>query len=61
MAHAGQDMNLTEASLRNPAGVLVARLMVAPRGSFALVKLSIQLFPDIEAFAIGTAVKVESP
>src|ERR1041384_4479822 len=41
-------MNLTETSLRNPAGVLVAILMVALLGIFALVKLPIQLFPNIE-------------
>ncbi len=41
-------MNLTETSLRNPAGVLVAILMVALLGVFALVKLPIQLFPNIE-------------
>jgi multidrug efflux pump subunit AcrB len=41
-------MNLTETSLRNPAGVLVAILMVALLGIFALVKLPIQLFPNVE-------------
>jgi len=41
-------MNLTETSLRNPAGVLVAILMVALLGGFALVKLPIQLFPNID-------------
>jgi multidrug efflux pump subunit AcrB len=41
-------MNLTETSLRNPAGVLVAILMVALLGIFALVKLPIQLFPNID-------------
>jgi multidrug efflux pump subunit AcrB len=41
-------MNLTETSLRNPAGVLVAILMVALLGVFALVKLPIQLFPNVE-------------
>src|SRR5688572_32071478 len=41
-------MNLTEISLRNPAGVLVAILMVALLGVFALVKLPIQLFPNVE-------------
>src|SRR5690349_15397294 len=41
-------MNLTETSLRNPAGVLVAILMVGLLGIFALVKLPIQLFPNIE-------------
>jgi multidrug efflux pump subunit AcrB len=46
-------MNLTETSLRNPAGVLVAILMVALLGAFALVKLPIQLFPNIEEPAIS--------
>lgn len=41
-------MNLTETSLRNPAGVLVAILMVALLGVIAFVKLPIQLFPNIE-------------
>ena len=41
-------MSLTETSLRNPAGVLVAILMVALLGVFALVKLPIQLFPNVE-------------
>jgi len=41
-------MNLTETSLRNPAGVLVAILMVALLGVFALVKLPIQLFPNVD-------------
>ncbi len=45
---ASTHMNLTETSLRNPAGVLVAILMVALLGIFALVKLPIQLFPNIE-------------
>ncbi len=46
-------MNLTETSLRNPAGVLVAILMVALLGAFALFKLPIQLFPNIEEPAIS--------
>ena len=41
-------MNLTETSLRNPAGVLVAILMVALLGVFALVKLPVQLFPNVD-------------
>jgi multidrug efflux pump subunit AcrB len=41
-------MNLTETSLRNPAGVLVAILMVALLGVIAFVKLPIQLFPNID-------------
>jgi multidrug efflux pump subunit AcrB len=46
-------MNLTETSLRNPAGVLVAILMVALLGAFALFKLPIQLFPNVEEPAIS--------
>jgi multidrug efflux pump subunit AcrB len=42
-------MNLTETSLRNPAGVLVAIHMVARLGVFALVKLPIQRFPNVQA------------
>lgn len=39
---------LTEASLRNPAGVLIGVLLACFLGLYALVKLPIQLFPDIE-------------
>jgi multidrug efflux pump subunit AcrB len=46
-------MNLTEVSLRNPAGVLVTILMVALLGVLALIKLPIQLFPNIEEPAIS--------
>ena len=46
-------MNLTEVSLRNPAGVFVAILIVALLGVFALIKLPIQLFPNIEEPAIS--------
>ena len=41
-------MNLTEISLRNPAGVLVGILMVGLLGVFALFKLPIQLFPNVD-------------
>ena len=56
-------MNLTETSLRNPAGVLVAILMVALLGAFALVKLPIQLFPNIEepAISIFTSWRAAAP
>ncbi len=56
-------MNLTETSLRNPAGVLVAILMVALLGVFALVKLPIQLFPNIEepAISIFTSWRAAAP
>jgi multidrug efflux pump subunit AcrB len=46
-------MNLTETSLRNPAGVLVAILMVAFLGVVALVKLPVQLFPNVDEPAIS--------
>jgi multidrug efflux pump subunit AcrB len=56
-------MNLTETSLRNPAGVLVAILMVALLGVFALLKLPIQLFPNIEepAISIFTSWRAAAP
>jgi multidrug efflux pump subunit AcrB len=46
-------MNLTETSLRNPAGVLVAILMVTLLGVFALIKLPVQLFPNVDEPAIS--------
>jgi multidrug efflux pump subunit AcrB len=56
-------MNLTAVSLRNPAGVLVAILMVALLGIFALVKLPIQLFPNIEepVISIFTSWRAAAP
>jgi multidrug efflux pump subunit AcrB len=56
-------MNLTETSLRNPAGVLVAILMVVLLGVFALVKLPIQLFPNIEepVISIFTSWRAAAP
>jgi len=56
-------MNLTETSLRNPAGVLVAILMVALLGVFALIKLPIQLFPNIEepVISIFTSWRAAAP
>ena len=56
-------MNLTETSLRNPAGVLVAILMVALLGIFALIKLPIQLFPNIEepVISIFTSWRAAAP
>ena len=56
-------MNLTETSLRNPAGVLVAILMVALLGVFALVKLPIQLFPNIDepVISIFTSWRAAAP
>jgi multidrug efflux pump subunit AcrB len=56
-------MDLTETSLRNPAGVLVAILMVALLGIFALVKLPIQLFPNVEepVISIFTSWRAAAP
>jgi multidrug efflux pump subunit AcrB len=56
-------MNLTETSLRNPAGVLVAILMVALLGVFALIKLPIQLFPNVEepVISIFTSWRAAAP
>jgi multidrug efflux pump subunit AcrB len=56
-------MNLTETSLRNPAGVLVAILMIGLLGVLALVKLPIQLFPNIEepAISIFTSWRAAAP
>jgi multidrug efflux pump subunit AcrB len=56
-------MNLTDVSLRNPAGVLVAILMVALLGVFALIKLPIQLFPNIDepAISIFTSWRAAAP
>ncbi len=45
-------MNITESSLRNPAGVLIAVLLASFLGIYAFVKLPIQLFPEIEEPAI---------
>lgn len=45
-------MNLTETSLRNPAGVTIAVLLACFLGVYAFVKLPIQLFPEIEEPAI---------
>lgn len=41
-------MKLTDASLRNPAAVVVVVALVIALGIFSLVKLPFQLFPDIE-------------
>lgn len=56
-------MNLTETSLRNPAGVLVAILMVALLGILALVKLPVQLFPNIDepVISIFTSWRAAAP
>jgi len=41
-------VNLTDGSLRNPAAVVVVVALVIALGVFAVTKLPIQLFPDIE-------------
>lgn len=41
-------MKLTEASLRNPAAIAVAVVMVCAFGLMSLLDLPLQLFPDIE-------------
>jgi multidrug efflux pump subunit AcrB len=45
-------MALTELSVRNPAGVIVAVLLACFLGIYAFVKLPVQLFPDIDEPAI---------
>ncbi len=41
-------MNLTESSLKNPAGTAVAIALVILFGVYSLTKLPVQLFPDLE-------------
>lgn len=41
-------MNLTKLSTNNPAGTLVALLLIAIFGVLAIGKLPIQLLPDIQ-------------
>lgn len=41
-------MNLTESTLRNPAGAAVGIALVILFGVFSLTKLPVQLFPDLE-------------
>jgi multidrug efflux pump subunit AcrB len=45
-------VNVTESSVRNPAGVVVAVLLACFLGIYAFVKLPVQLFPDIDEPAI---------
>ncbi len=45
-------MSLTELSVRNPAGVVVAVLLACFLGIYAFVKLPVQLFPDVEEPAL---------
>jgi multidrug efflux pump subunit AcrB len=56
-------MKLTEASLRNPAAVAVAVVMVCAFGLMSLLDLPLQLFPDIERpqMSIQTNWRAASP
>ena len=56
-------MKLTDASLRNPAAVAVVVAMVCALGLMSLLKLPLQLFPDIERpqMSIQTAWRAASP
>jgi multidrug efflux pump subunit AcrB len=56
-------MKLTEASLRNPAAVAVVVAMVCAFGLMSLMKLPLQLFPDIERpqMSIQTGWRAASP
>lgn len=56
-------MKLTEASLRNPAAVVVAVVMVCAFGVMSLLDLPLQLFPDIERpqMSIQTDWRAASP
>ncbi|BDU17382.1 efflux RND transporter permease subunit [Lysobacter auxotrophicus] len=56
-------MKITQASLRNPAAVAVAVVMVCAFGVLSLLKLPLQLFPDIERpqMSIQTGWRAASP
>jgi len=56
-------MKLTQASLRNPAAVAVVVAMVCAFGLLSLLKLPLQLFPDIERpqMSIQTGWRAASP
>ena len=56
-------MNLTESSLKNPAGVAVLIAVVLLFGAFSLSQLPVQLFPDIERpqITIQTGWRAASP
>ena len=41
-------MNITQASLKNPAAVAVAVALVVVFGLLAMTRLPLQLFPDID-------------
>ena len=46
-------MNITQASLKNPAAVAVAVALVVVFGLLAMTRLPLQLFPDIDQPQIG--------
>jgi multidrug efflux pump subunit AcrB len=54
---------LTDLSIRNPAGVVVAVLLACFLGIYAFVKLPVQLFPDVEepALTIATQWRAAAP
>ena len=56
-------MNLTESSLKNPAGVAVLVAVILLFGGFSLAQLPVQLFPDIERpqITIQTSWRAASP
>jgi multidrug efflux pump subunit AcrB len=56
-------VSLTELSVRNPAGVVVAVLLACFLGIYAFVKLPVQLFPDVEepALTITTNWRAAAP
>ncbi len=56
-------MSLTQSSLKNPAAVAVGVAIVVLFGGYSLVKLPVQLFPDIERpqMSISTSWRAASP
>ena len=56
-------MNLTEASLKNPAVIAVAVAVILFFGAFSLSQLPVQLFPDIEnpRISVQTSWRAASP
>ncbi len=56
-------MNITQYSLRNPAGIGVAVAIVVFFGLFSLTQLPIQLFPNIDEpqISIQTGWRAASP
>ncbi|GHD22048.1 acriflavine resistance protein B [Halioglobus japonicus] len=59
----GCNVNLTEKSLKNPAGVAVAVAVILFFGAYSLSQLPIQLFPNIEnpTISIQTGWRAASP